>query len=186
MKRLILALCCIAAVTAVFAAGAKKPADTGKADKETTDTIELFKRTDPDMVLWFTNAAGYAVFPGVTKGAIGIGAAHGTGEVFEKEKLIGSASLTQVTIGLQLGGQEYSEVIFFETKAALSNFTSNQLAMSAELSAIAAAEGAATHASYQQGVAVFTLAKGGLMFEASVGGQKFKFTPLGETKPAKK
>ena len=186
MKRLILALCCITAVTAAFAAGDKKPATATNASQETTDIIALFKRTDPDMLLWFTNSAGYVVFPGVTKGAIGIGAAYGKGEVFEKEKLIGTATLTQVTIGVQLGGQEYAEVIFFEDKTALANFTKNQFAMSADLSAIAAAEGASTHASYQQSVAVFTLAKSGLMFEASVGGQKFRFTPLGEIKPAKK
>jgi lipid-binding SYLF domain-containing protein len=86
--------------------------------------------------------------------------------------------LTQITIGFQLGGQEYAEAIFFENLAALTKFASNQFAMSAQASAVAAAEGASKDAKYQQGVMVFTIAKGGLMFEASVGGQKFKFTPL--------
>jgi lipid-binding SYLF domain-containing protein len=180
MKPWMLAVCC-AAVTVVFAAGGSKPAPPPPQPlpkQETTAAIELFKKTDPKMESFFTNATGYAVFPGVTKGAFGIGAAHGTGEVFERGRLIGSASLTQVTIGFQLGGQEYSEVIFFENPAALTKFTSNQFAMSAQASAVAAAEGKSTDVKYQQGVAVFTIAKGGLMFEASVGGQKFKFTPL--------
>lgn len=189
MKVWILAMCC--AATTVFAAGGNKSATPVKtvtdlkAAKETVATIELFKSTDPDMAKWFANAIGCAVFPSVTKGAIGIGAAHGTGEVFEKSKLIGSVSLTQVTIGFQLGGQEYAEVIFFENKETLDQFKNSKLAMSAQVSAVAAAEGASADAKYQQGVAVFTIAKGGLMFEASVGGQKFKFKPLENPASAK-
>jgi lipid-binding SYLF domain-containing protein len=178
MKTWMLACSCIA-LTAAFAATRNQPARTIPQPKEeTTAAIELFKRTDPKMGVLFTNATGYAIFPSVTKGAFGIGAAHGNGEVLERGRLIGSASLTQVTIGLQLGGQEYAEVIFFENLAALTKFTSNQFAMSAQASAVAASEGASRDAKYQQGVMVFTIAKGGLMFEASIGGQKFKFTPL--------
>ncbi len=149
-------------------------------DKETKAAIELFKKTDSKIQRLFDTATGYAVFGTVTKGAIGIGGAHGNGEVFEKGKLIGTASLTQVTVGLQLGGQEYSEVIFFENQEALNSFKSSKFAMSAQLSAVAAAEGASADAKYRQGVLVFTITKGGLMFEASVGGQKFKFKPLSE------
>jgi lipid-binding SYLF domain-containing protein len=117
------------------------------------------------------------VFPSIAKGAIGIGGAHGKGQVFEKGKLIGEASVSQVTIGFQLGGQVYSEVIFFENKDTLESFKKSELAFSAQVSAVAAAEGASANAKYQLGVAVFTLAKGGLMYEASIGGQKFKFKP---------
>jgi len=97
--------------------------------------------------------------------------------VYEKGALIGTASLTQVTIGLALGGQSYAELIFFETPEAFDSFKKSELAFSAQVSAVAAAEGASSNAKYQLGVAVFTLTKGGLMYEASLGGQKFKFKP---------
>jgi lipid-binding SYLF domain-containing protein len=149
-----------------------------KREKEVADTIQLFKKTDEGMAKFFDGAAGYALFPTVGKGAIGVGAAHGSGLVYEKGKLIGETSLTQVTLGLQLGGQSYSELIFFETAEALEAFKKGKFALSAQVSAVAAASGASANAKYQLGVAVFTLAKGGLMYEASVGGQKFKFKPI--------
>lgn len=158
----------------------QKKEHEAKLTKTTADTIELFKKTDPKLAKFFSDSAGYAVFPCVTKGAIGIGAAYGEGQVFAKGKQIGTASMTQVTIGAQLGGQEYSEVIFFETKSTLDSFAGSRWAMSAQATAVAAADGAAATAKYQQGVLVFTMVKGGLMFEASIGGQKFKFTPLKE------
>jgi lipid-binding SYLF domain-containing protein len=150
----------------------------GTLDKEVAAAIAMFKRADPEMEKFFNNCAGYAIFPSVTKGAAGIGAAHGEGEVFAKDKLIGMATMTQVTIGLQLGGQEYSELIFFADKIILDQFAANQFAFSAQATAVAASAGASADADYQKGVIVFTIAKGGLMFEASIGGQKFNFTPL--------
>ena len=154
--------------------------DTGEMQKEVKEAISLFKKQDPGMENFFRTARGYIVFPGVTKGAIGIGAAHGSGLVYEKGRLVGEAGLTQITIGAQLGGQSYSEVVFFETEGALENFKRGNLAFSAQVSAVAAASGASATAKYDQGVAVFTLARSGLMYEASVGGQKFSFTPLGK------
>jgi lipid-binding SYLF domain-containing protein len=151
------------------------------ADELTTDVtaaIDTFKKSDTGLAKFFDSADGYVVFPSVSKGAIGIGGAYGKGQVFEKGQLIGEASLSQATIGFQLGGQVYSEVIFFENKANLEDFKKGEYALSAQASAVAAAEGAAANAKYENGVAVFTIAKGGLMFEASVGGQKFKFTPV--------
>ena len=148
-----------------------------KRQKEATDTVQLFKKTDGGMAKFFEGAAGYAVFPGVGKGGIGLGGAHGTGLVYEKGQLIGETSLTQVTLGLQLGGQSYAELIFFETTDALDAFKKGKFALSAQVSAVAAASGASANAKYELGVAVFTLAKSGLMYEASVGGQKFKFKP---------
>ncbi len=142
------------------------------------EAIQLFKSDDSKIVKLFESAHGYVVFPGIGKGAVGIGGAAGDGQVFEKGTLIGTARMTQITIGAQLGGQTFSEVIFFETKEALEAFRSSEWAMSAGVSAVAAAESASADAKYKNGVLVFTIAKGGLMFEASVGGQKFKFTPL--------
>ena len=162
----------------IVAGRAESKAPNAALDKETQSAIAVFKKTDSELEKLFKKSAGYEVFPTVAKGAIGIGGAHGAGQVYEKGKLIGTASLTQVTIGFQLGGQGYSEVIFFENKEALDNFKGSKFALSAQVSAVAAAEGASANAKYDQGVLVFTIAKTGLMYEASVGGQKFKFTPL--------
>ena len=162
---------------AIVSTGLVGSAGAAEVSKEVKEAIEIFQKADTGLKKQFKEAQGYAVFPSVSKGAVGVGGAHGKGQVFQKGKLIGEASLSQVTVGLQLGGQVYSELIFFETKEALESFKGSKLAMSAQVSAVAAAEGAAQNAKYQQGVAVFTIAKGGLMYEASVGGQKFKFTP---------
>jgi lipid-binding SYLF domain-containing protein len=146
--------------------------------KETSeDALELFKETDSRMEDWFKDAYGYVIFPNVGKAGIGIGGAHGKGEVYEEGEFIGEARLSQGSIGFQLGVQVYSEVIFFNKKENLQNFKESRFALSAQVSAVAAAEGAAANAKYEHGVAVFTVAKGGLMYEASVGGQKFKFIP---------
>ena len=177
MKQM-LRLTLLAAFVALTMAHAARAADSREA--EVKQALEFFLKADPELKKFFDGAAGYAAFPSVGKGAVGIGAAHGTGLVYEKGKLIGAASLTQLTIGFQLGGQSYSELIFFESKDALNAFKESKFALSAQVSAVAAASGASANAKYQQGAVVFTLAKGGLMYEASVGGQKFKFTPVHE------
>jgi lipid-binding SYLF domain-containing protein len=151
--------------------------DEKKLKDDVQIAVETFKATDSSMKKLFDSAAGYVVFPNVGKGGFILGGAHGNGLVFEKGQQIGRASLTQVTVGAQVGGQEYSEVIFFETQVALDRFKKSNLEMSAQLSAVAAAEGVSKDAKYVNGVAVFTLAKTGLMAEASVGGQKLKFHP---------
>jgi lipid-binding SYLF domain-containing protein len=138
-------------------------------------TISVYKKTDPGLATFFGKAAGYAVFPGVGKGGAGLGGAYGTGILFEKGKAIGKTTLTQLTVGLQLGGQTYSEIIFFETEKALTEFKGSNFAFSAQASAVALKSGASSNAQYRDGVAVFTATKAGLMFEASVGGQKFTF-----------
>lgn len=142
------------------------------------ETVDVFKKTDPSLQRFFAESAGWAVFPSVGKGAIGIGGAHGSGVLFEGGKAVGTCTLTQVTIGLQLGGQAYSEIVFFETALALTDFKKGTFALAAQVSAVAAAAGASANAKYQNGVAVFTIAKGGLMYEASVGGQNFTFEPF--------
>lgn len=150
---------------------------TGDLHHDVLKAVSTFKTSDPSMQKFFDSSAGYAVFPTVTKGAMGVGAAHGDGEVIRHGAVIGTTSLTQVTVGAQLGGQQYSEVIFFENKDALDSFEGGHFTMSAQVSAVAAAEGASANARYSSGVAVFTVAKGGLMYEASIGGQKFTFHP---------
>ncbi len=141
-------------------------------------TITAFKEKNTKFDTYFDDAYGYAVFPTVAKGAVGIGGAHGTGTVFELGSAIGKAKVTQVTIGFQLGGQAYSQIIFFESKDDLIRFKKNKFEFAAQASAVAIKEGAATNLAYNDGVAVFTMTKGGLMYEASLGGQKLKFKPF--------
>lgn len=143
----------------------------------TEEVIRNFKTHYPHLTVYFEKAYGYAVFPTITKGGIGIGAAHGTGEVYEQGGFIGTSSLTQVTIGLQFGGQTYSEIVFFKDKETLDDFKKGNFKPGAQASAIASTSGASTDADYDHGVAIFTLSESGLMFEATVGGQKFNFKP---------
>jgi lipid-binding SYLF domain-containing protein len=143
------------------------------------EVIAKFKEKDPGMAEIFAKADGYAVFPTVGKGAIGVGGARGKGHVYERGKLIGNSTLTQVSIGFQLGGQVYSEVVFFQNAQALENFKLGHLKLDAQASAIALTARAAADLAYRSGVAIVTMAKGGLMYEASVGGQKFSFQPVG-------
>ncbi|MGN6393483.1 MAG: YSC84-related protein [Gemmatimonadales bacterium] len=143
--------------------------------------IEKVKAKDPGMEKIFADAVGYAVFPTVGKGAIGIGGARGKGWVYAHRKIIGKSTLTQVSIGLQLGGQAYSEIVFFQTAQALDNFKLGHLKLDAQASAIAVTARASADLAYRNGVAIVTMAKGGLMYEASVGGQKFSFTPTAAT-----
>jgi lipid-binding SYLF domain-containing protein len=127
---------------------------------------------------FFKNASGYAIFPNVGKGALVVGGASGNGVDYENGKMIGMASLKKVSIGLQAGGQSLIEVIFFETDEALDKFKEANYEFSAEVSAVIANEGKSENANYDDGVVIFTFTKGGLMADASVGGQKFEYHPF--------
>lgn len=147
-------------------------------DADARAVIAKFKEKNPGLGKFFGHAEGYAVFPTVGKGAIGVGGARGKGYVYQHGKLIGRSTLTQVTIGLQLGGQAYSEIVFLEDAKAMESFKHGRLKLDAQASAIAITARAAVDLGYRNGVAIVTMAKGGLMYEASVGGQKFSFHPL--------
>jgi lipid-binding SYLF domain-containing protein len=136
---------------------------------------ESFIKTDALMKNLFDKSYGYVLFPNVGKGAVGVGGAAGNGAVYENQRLIGMAKMIQVSVGFQFGGQAYQEVIFFENKAALDHFKDNKLEFSAQASAIAAKAGGAANVTYRDGILVFTQAKGGLMLEAAIGGQKFTY-----------
>jgi lipid-binding SYLF domain-containing protein len=155
---------------------------TEKKDKQlVTDSksgIKDFIHTDSLMKQLFKSAYGYVVFPNVGKGAVGVGGASGGGILYEKGAVVGKAQMTQVTIGFQFGGQAYREVIFFQSKETLDRFKDNKFEFSAQASAVAAKSGASGNAKYADGILIFTQQKGGLMYEASVGGQKFKYTPF--------
>jgi lipid-binding SYLF domain-containing protein len=162
------------------------------------DTVDTFK-SSPQVVHFFQSAYGYAIFPTIGKGGIGIGGAHGKGRVFRNGQMTGDTTMTQLTIGFQLGGQAFSEIIFFENKRSFDDFTQGNFEFSAQASAVAitasanakmGTTGMAAGASgvsdkagsqtavYNAGMAVFTHAKGGLMYEAALGGQKFTYKPV--------
>jgi lipid-binding SYLF domain-containing protein len=143
-------------------------------------TIDRFEREKPQLKEYFQTAHGYAVFPSIVKAGIGLGGAFGRGEVYEKRKLIGWCSVSQGTIGFQLGGQGYSQVIFFERQYVLEKFKTGTFELAAQASGVGVTAGAGTTVPYTGGVAVFTLPLGGLMGEASLGGQQFDFEPKRE------
>ncbi len=147
--------------------------------QEVRDVIATFVEKDPEMQEWFDTAYGYAVFPNVGKGGLGIGAAHGNGLVFRGGNVVGTSELKAVTVGLQAGGQSFVEVIFFKDKTAFDDFTRGNYEFGAQVSAVALTAGASADLAYNGGVAVMTMAKGGLMYEASVGGQKFEYEAIG-------
>jgi lipid-binding SYLF domain-containing protein len=158
------------------------------------DTIKVFKDAG-ESGSFFDTAYGYAVFPTIGKGGFVVGGAYGTGRVYEKGKHIGDSSMTQVSVGLQLGGQAYSEIIFFQDARALKEFTSGNFEFGADASVVAITAAASAKASttgasagasggkhdattvgkYNKGMATFTVAKGGLMYEAAIAGQKFTY-----------
>lgn len=162
-----------------------------------SDTVALFKNAGESSA-FFGNCYGYAVFPTIGKGGFVVGGAHGNGRVYEKGKYIGDTSMTQVSVGFQAGGQAYSQIIFFEDKRSLDEFTNGNFEFEAGVSAVAitaAAGGTAgtsgasatasggkkdattVGSSYYKGMKVFTIVKGGAMYQATVAGQKFKYEP---------
>ena len=189
MKTVQITMCVFAAVLGLSVGMARAASDA--------ETVVLFKNAG-ESAGFFTNCYGYAVFPTIGKGGLVVGGAHGSGHVYEKGRVIGETSMTQVSVGFQAGGEAYSQIIFFKDKGALQQFTSgnfefgadaNAVAIKAAASASAATTGATAGASgskkdattaggYYKGMAVFTIAKGGLMYEAAIAGQKFSFKPL--------
>lgn len=166
---------------------------------EYADTIKVFENAG-ESGSYFSKSFGYAVFPTIGKGGIGVGGAYGTGKVYKQGKVIGTTDMAQLTIGFQLGGQAFSQIIFFENEAALNNFISGNFEFSADASAVAITAGASAGANtgggtsagisggkndadtasagFRKGMAIFTVAKGGLMYQATLGGQKYSYTPL--------
>ena len=142
------------------------------SDKSAT-AIEEIKTTNKKINKYFSSAYGYAVFPSIGKGGLGVGGAAGNGTIYKGGAIVGDCRMSQVTIGFQAGGQAYSEFIFFEDKDAFDRFTGDKFEFAAQATAVAVTAGASFDVDYRNGILVFTHAKGGLMYEASVGGQKF-------------
>lgn len=175
----------ISAILAAMALAATLPVVAGEWQPDVNDKLELdvqkailaIKKADPGIETFFENAAGYAVFPGVGKGGFVIGAAYGKGLVIADGRTDGYTSIFQGSVGLQIGGQKYSQFIFFRDETALGHFRRGNFEFGAQASAVAITAGASADAAYDSGVAVFTHTVGGLMADASVGGQRFSFTP---------
>jgi len=146
--------------------------------KNSKEALNIILKKTPKLNVFYNKAYGYAVFPRITKAGIGIGGAAGRGTVFKHHGVVGTANLRQASIGLQLGGQQYIEVIFFKNKKSFEHFINGNLKFDAQASAVALKEGASIDVAYIGGVAVFTRTKGGLMYEASIGGQHFKYNPI--------
>jgi lipid-binding SYLF domain-containing protein len=168
------------------------------AVEDYSSTINVF-RESPQVKPFFEKAYGYAVFPTVGKGGFGVGGAYGDGQVYRGGKVTGKSRLVKLSFGLQAGGQAFSEIIFFEDQRAYDEFTRGEFALDAQASAVAITAGVqgqvgstggtagasagpktGTHVetNYRKGMAIFVHAKGGLMYEAAIAGQKFKFEPL--------
>lgn len=177
-------LLCVVLSTAVVAQQSvggwdpDKPSKEEKKDMSYQEAVAEIKKRDPDVERFFDNAYAYAVFASVGKGAFIVGGAHGNGRVYKDGSMVGTAELVQATVGLQMGGQSYSEFIFFKDESAFQYFAKGDLKFSGQASAVAVTEGASANVAYSDGVAVFTMVKGGLMYEASLGGQSFKYKPL--------
>jgi len=150
------------------------PDEVEEYDAKAQVAIAEFKEKDPSVERFFNKAAAYVVIPTVGKGGLGIGGARGKGLLYENGAITAFVTLTQLTIGFQAGGQAYSEFVFFEDQTALGQFKRGNYELGAQASAVAITAGASADANFEGGMAIFTQAKGGLMYEASVGGQKFK------------
>jgi lipid-binding SYLF domain-containing protein len=147
-------------------------------DSDVQSTLDSMRREDPSFGQFLDKAYGYAVYPSVGKGGFLVGGSDGHGQVFEQGRMIGYSDISQATVGAQIGGQQFAEVIAFEDKAALDKFIQSNYAFTAQATAVAIKSGAAQNARFREGVAVFTYIKGGLMAEAAVGGQRFRFDPV--------
>lgn len=165
-----------------LAIGCATAPKTESAKANLTDAAEVelkhFYREDPALKNFVDASAGYVVFPEVGKGGLVIGGTYGRGVVYQGGGAIGYADISKVSVGATAGGQTFSEVIVFQTNAALNDFKSGKFAFAADASAVALKSGGAASANYNNGVAVFVDSKGGLMADASIGGQKFTFVPI--------
>lgn len=160
---------------------------------EYNDAIKQFREA-PTVEPFFKNSYGYAIFPTIGKGAVGVGGAYGKGRAYKGATYVGDVTMSQLSIGWQLGGQTYSELIFFENKESFDKFTEGNFGFDAQASAVAIAVGAGAQAgtsgvsanvadkqskaTYINNMAVFSMQKGGLMYEAALAGQKFTYHPV--------
>jgi lipid-binding SYLF domain-containing protein len=175
MKNILTSILSLALVLAsAMAFAGWDPDEAAEYDAKAQEAIAAFKEKDPTISRFFESSVGYVVIPTVGKAGFGIGGARGKGLLYENGAITAIVTLTQLSFGFQWGGQAYSEFLFFEDAATLTNFKRGNYELGAQASAVAITAGASADAEFNGGMAIFTQAKGGLMYEASVGGQKFK------------
>lgn len=174
MKRAFTASIFLTLMLALSSSFAWDPRGNEEDLEKAQTAMDALLESNPSMQSYFDAAAGYVVIPTVGKGGFGIGGARGKGFLYEDGEPTAEVTMTQLSIGFQWGGQAYSEYIFFENDQSLEQFKKGNYELGAQASAVAITVGASIDAGYESGVAIFTLAKGGLMYEAAVGGQKFK------------
>jgi lipid-binding SYLF domain-containing protein len=167
-------LCLVIALTGC-AIAPEKPEGKAVLSSEVNEAIAIFKERDPEIRRFFDKSYGYAVLPKVFKGAFWVGGAYGKGEVYEQGKMVGYCSMSQATLGISFGGEYFREIIFFQEKNDLDVFKTEEFTFSAQVTGVAATIGAAAKANYKSGMAVFITTDKGLMVDASLGGQKFKY-----------
>ena len=158
------------------------PQDSEERDllhERASASVADMKGVDASLETLLNSSFAYAVFPRITAGAVGVGGAYGTGEVYQKGRLVGYADVSQGSVGVQLGGQTFAELILFRTETTYVNFIHNTTEFDVRVSAVAAASGAARAADYSNGVLVVYLPEGGLMLQAALGLQSFRFRPVG-------
>lgn len=175
MKKLVGAVASMSIAVCCANASAKwNPDESAEYHEKAQVALNAFKEKDPKVQRFIDASAGYVVIPTVGKGGIGIGGARGKGVLYESGAVTALVTVTQISVGFQFGGQAYSEFIFFEDQATLDKFKRGNYELNAQASAVAVTAGASADAGFKDGMAIFTQAKGGLMYEAAVGGQKFK------------
>jgi lipid-binding SYLF domain-containing protein len=151
--------------------------DRAELNENTVQTLSRLNAEDPGLDAFLKNSYGYVVFPTVGKGGIIVAGSYGRGQVYEQGNFVGYADITQATIGAQIGGQSFTELLAFDGPGALRNFEAGKFAFDASASAVALKSGAAATAKYSNGVAAFIEPKAGLMLEAAIGGQSFQYQP---------
>ncbi len=161
-------------IAAASAFASWNPDEEAELHAKAQEALTEFKAKDPKSQRFIDLAVGYVVIPTVAKAALGVGGARGKGVLYEGDNITAIVTLTQLSFGFQGGGQAYSEFIFFEDATTLQNFKRGNFELNAQASAVAVTTGASVDAAFNDGMAIFTQAKGGLMYEAAVGGQKFK------------
>ncbi len=178
MRKILAIVVCTAVLMAGCSPTPKSTENRAVKDAEVKEAIALFKANDPGIQRFFDQSAGWAVIPKVFKGAFVLGGAYGNGSVYERERMTGYTSLSQATLGFSFGGEFFREIIFFRSLEDLNRFRAGKFAFSAQATAVAIKAGAAAKADYKDGMAVFVMSDVGLMVDASIGGQEFKYEPI--------
>ncbi len=160
----------------------QRPESQAVLDAQVTEAIAIMKEKDPGVERFFQGSYGYAVLPKVFKGGFAAGGAYGKGIVYEQGNKVGYCDMSQATLGFTFGGEYFREIIFFWQKPDMDKFEAQEYTFAAQATAVALKSGAAAKADYKDGMAVFVTTDKGLMVDASIGGQKFRYTPISPAK----